>query len=185
MVEKKRLRSTENDIEINNDNDNDNDQVNNDDDDDDDVGPMPLPPSGSGSGLNDSDELGGKDLESDGEKRASKKKRHLPHESIYLSNLPNTDMYERSLMHRDIINFVEMAPKTDFLMTTSLDGHIKFWKKTEKGIEFVKHYRGHLGAVVAVATSADGRLFATAGADKAIKIFDVVNFGNLSSFFLN
>ena len=35
--------------------------------------------------------------------------------------------------------------RTDFLVTASCDGHVKFWKKTEEGIEFVKHYRGHLG----------------------------------------
>jgi hypothetical protein len=39
------------------------------------------------------------------------------------------------------------ATPTDFVITGSIDGHIKFWKKQETGIEFVKHYRGHLGAV--------------------------------------
>ncbi|KAJ3195580.1 hypothetical protein HK101_011723 [Irineochytrium annulatum] len=121
-------------------------------DDDDDVGPMPAP--------------------------APKKKRQrvLPHEHLYLQNLPSCDMYEQSLMHRDVINFVEVAARTDFLITTSVDGHVKFWKKSERGIEFVKHYRAHLGPIVAVATSHDGTMFATAGADKALKVFDVVNF---------
>ena len=33
-----------------------------------------------------------------------------------------------------------------FIVTASLDGHVKFWKKCEdEGIEFVKHYRSHLG----------------------------------------
>ena len=35
--------------------------------------------------------------------------------------------------------------RTDFLITASCDGHVKFWKKTEDGIEFVKHFRSHLG----------------------------------------
>jgi peptidylprolyl isomerase domain and WD repeat-containing protein 1 len=35
--------------------------------------------------------------------------------------------------------------RTDFLVTASCDGHVKFWKKTEEGIEFVKHFRSHLG----------------------------------------
>lgn len=30
-------------------------------------------------------------------------------------------------------------------MTGSVDGHVKFWKKMEEGIEFVKHFRSHLG----------------------------------------
>ena len=31
------------------------------------------------------------------------------------------------------------------MITTSVDGHLQFWKKTKEGIEFVKHFRGHLG----------------------------------------
>ena len=72
--------------------------------------------------------------------------------------------------------------RTDFLITTSVDGHVKFWKKTQKGIEFVKHFRAHLGAVVAMSVSPDGSLFATAGSDKALKIFDIVNFGRFIHF---
>ncbi|KAJ3401532.1 hypothetical protein HDV05_000392 [Chytridiales sp. JEL 0842] len=134
--------------------------IDEDEDDDDDVGPMPALP----------------DAEGDAAQR-KKKARVLKHEHLYLKNLPEGDMYEKSLMHRDIVNFVQVTPFTDFLITTSVDGHVKFWKKTERGVEFVKHYRAHLGAVVAVATSWDGLLFATAGADKAVKVFDVVNFG--------
>ncbi|KAI9193340.1 uncharacterized protein BJ171DRAFT_528938 [Polychytrium aggregatum] len=128
-------------------------QDDDDDNDNDDVGPMPVSSS-------------------------EPKKRHkvLEHEQLFLENLPCKDMYEKSLMHRDIVNFVEVSSQTDFIITTSIDGHVKFWKKTEKGIEFVKHYRAHLSAIVAVALSHDGLLFATAGADKALKIFDVVNF---------
>jgi len=36
--------------------------------------------------------------------------------------------------------------RTDFVLTASCDGHLKFWRKTEEaGIEFVKHFRCHLG----------------------------------------
>lgn len=36
--------------------------------------------------------------------------------------------------------------RTDFVITASQDGHVKFWKKNEdEGIEFVKHFRSHLG----------------------------------------
>ncbi|NXF41454.1 PPWD1 protein, partial [Nyctibius bracteatus] len=37
------------------------------------------------------------------------------------------------------------AVGTDFIITASHDGHVKFWKKIEEGIEFVKHFRSHLG----------------------------------------
>jgi peptidylprolyl isomerase domain and WD repeat-containing protein 1 len=67
------------------------------------------------------------------------------------------------------------------LITTSVDGHLKLWKKQESGIEFVKHYRAHLTPVTGVCASADGQLFATVSEDGTAKVFDVVNFGELSS----
>jgi peptidylprolyl isomerase domain and WD repeat-containing protein 1 len=81
-------------------------------------------------------------------------------------------------MHRDTLAYVTVTPSTDFIITTSIDGVIKFWKKQAVGIEFVKQYRGHLGPVSAVSVSADGSMFASASNDKTVKIFDVVNFGN-------
>lgn len=71
--------------------------------------------------------------------------------------------------------------RTDFVITTSVDGHLKLWKKQESGIEFVKHYRAHLTPVVAVSASADGQLFASVSEDGSAKVFDVVNFGRSSS----
>ena len=67
--------------------------------------------------------------------------------------------------------------RTEFLVTTSVDGHVKLWKKQEQGIEFVKHYRAHLAPIVSVSASADGQLFATVSEDGSAKVFDVVNFG--------
>ncbi|KAI8893836.1 hypothetical protein BC833DRAFT_607054 [Globomyces pollinis-pini] len=125
---------------------------------DDDVGPMPPPPV--------------------------KKKKVLQHESLYLQNLPCTDQYETSLMHRDIVNFV-FYTKTDFLITTSIDGHVKFWKKSTTGIDFVKHFRSHLGVIVAGDVSYDGLSFATTSVDKGLKVFDVVNFDMINMFKLD
>ncbi|KAJ3308521.1 Peptidylprolyl isomerase domain and WD repeat containing protein 1 [Boothiomyces sp. JEL0838] len=99
----------------------------------------------------------------------------VDHEELYLSNLPNTDSYEVSLMHRDTVILVFIT-KTDFLITCSVDGHVKFWKKTEKGIEFVKHFRAHLGLITSGTVSFDGLLFCSCSIDKTLKIFDVVNF---------
>ena len=91
--------------------------------------------------------------------------------------------------------------RTDFIATASQDGHLKFWKKQEDGIEFVKHFRAHLGQlikileitfprvswfslclgkIVDVAVSADGMLLCTTANDKSLKVFDVINFGELS-----
>ncbi|KAI0789736.1 peptidyl-prolyl cis-trans isomerase [Abortiporus biennis] len=128
-----------------------------DSDSDDDVGPMPLPAGAA--------ENGG----------VKKKRKVLPHEKLYLEHLPSADRYYKSFMHRDVINFCVMT-RTEFLITTSIDGHLKLWKKQEQGIEFVKHYRAHLAPIVGVSASADGQLFASIAEDGSAKVFDVVNF---------
>uniref|UniRef100_A0ABK9NGZ2 peptidylprolyl isomerase n=1 Tax=Glossina morsitans morsitans TaxID=37546 RepID=A0ABK9NGZ2_GLOMM len=104
-----------------------------------------------------------------------KKRRVLPYEKVYLENLPDADCYEKSYMHRDVITHL-VATKTDFVITGSLDGHIKFWKKMDEGIEFVKHFRSHLMPLHALVTNANGNLLCSASADKCAKIFDVINF---------
>ena len=125
---------------------------------DDDIGPT-LPPAGGAK---------------------KKKRRVLPHEKLYLSALPSAARYSKSLMHRDNLAFVTMTPSSDFLITTSIDGVVKFWKKADVGTEFVKMFRAHSGEITSVSVSSDGRCFATAGVDKKVAIFDVETFGNSS-----
>ncbi|EJD50595.1 hypothetical protein AURDEDRAFT_135422 [Auricularia subglabra TFB-10046 SS5] len=126
-----------------------------DDDSDEDIGPMPMPASE--------------------EPRKKRKGTMLAHEKLFLDHMPSADRYSKSFMHRDTINFVTLT-KTDFVVTTSVDGHLKLWKKQEIGIEFVKHYRAHLAPIVAVSASADGTMFASVSEDGTAKVFDVVNF---------
>lgn len=106
-----------------------------------------------------------------------KKRRKLPYEKLYVNALPSSPRYSKSLMHKDQLAFVTMTPYTDFLITSSIDGVVKFWKKDSSGIEAVKEFKAHGGEIRSVSVSQEGRSFATAGADNTIKIFDVVNFG--------
>ncbi|KAI1206408.1 uncharacterized protein F4807DRAFT_438912 [Annulohypoxylon truncatum] len=108
-----------------------------------------------------------------------KKRRRLPHEKLYIEALPKSARYSRSLMHKEQLSFVNVT-RSDFLITTSVDGVVKFWKKVAQGIEFVKEFKAHQGDVQSVSVSQDGRSFATAGTDKTIKIFDVVTFDLLA-----
>ena len=80
-------------------------------------------------------------------------------------------------MHKEQLSFVTISPFTDFLITSSIDGTVKFWKKVAVGIEFVKEFKAHAGEIKSVSVSQDGRSFATAGVDKTIKIFDIITFG--------
>eukprot|EP00656_Telonema_subtile_P016642 TRINITY_DN1880_c0_g1_i1.p1 TRINITY_DN1880_c0_g1~~TRINITY_DN1880_c0_g1_i1.p1 ORF type:complete len:626 (-),score=216.45 TRINITY_DN1880_c0_g1_i1:214-2091(-) len=116
---------------------------------DDDFGPMPAP---------------------------KKKRKVLAHEQLFLDDLPASEMYEISYMHRDVVTHV-LASKKGFVITGSSDGQLKFWSKaTGFGIEAVKQFRAHLSGFSAMALSADGDWLATASFDKSVKVFDVVNF---------
>ena len=108
-----------------------------------------------------------------------KKKRKLPYEKLYISALPESPRYFKSLMHREQLSFVTITPHTDFLITTSVDGVVKFWKKSNEGVEFVKEYKAHSGDITGIAVSQDGRSLATAGADSTLKIFDIPSYGEL------
>lgn len=66
--------------------------------------------------------------------------------------------------------------RTDFIITGSTDGHVKFWKKQEEGIEFVKHFRTHLSLLMDMTDNFDGTLLCTISLDKSLKVFDVINF---------
>ena len=114
-----------------------------------------------------------------------KKRRVLPYEKLYISALPKSSRYSKSLMHKEQLSFVTVTPLTDFIITSSVDGVVKFWKKIAQGIEFVKEFKAHQGEIRSVSVSQDGRSFATAGADKTIKIFDVITFDLLSMLALD
>jgi len=106
-----------------------------------------------------------------------KKPKVLEFEQLYLADLPDSHNYEKSFMHRDVVTFTAVAGNTDFAVTASCDGHVKFWKKTSTTIlEFVKHFRAHLGNIQDIALNHNGTLLATVSNDKMAKIFDVINF---------
>ena len=103
---------------------------------------------------------------------APKKRRVLPYEKLFVDALPKSSRYSRSLMHKEQLLFVTWTPLTDFLITSSADGVVKFWKKIAQGIEFVKQFQAHNGEITSVSVSKDGRSFATAGVDESVKIFE-------------
>lgn len=99
----------------------------------------------------------------------------LKFEQLYIDRLPEAEMYERSYMHRDVVTHI-VVTKAEFIITGSVDGHIYFWKKQPEGIEFVKHYRAHLGAIRDMTVSGDGQLLCSVAADQSLKVFDIINF---------
>lgn len=114
----------------------------------------------------------------------TKKRKVLEFEHMYLKNIPDKEAYEKSYMHRDVITHIAVT-KTDFLITGSCDGHLKFWKKSEEGIVFVKHFRAHLGNIQDIGVNFSGTLLCTISNDKSFKVFDVVNFDMINMNKLN
>lgn len=105
-----------------------------------------------------------------------KKRKMLQFEEQYLQSLPLSDMYEKSYMHRDTVSHVAAAESTDFVITASLDGIVKFWKKGDTGIEFAKQFKSHLQPITGLSVSVDGSLCATISNDKTAKVFDIATF---------
>lgn len=104
-----------------------------------------------------------------------RQKRPLQFEQAFLDSLPSAHMYEKSYMHRDVVTHVAVSA-AEFFITGSADGHLKFWKKRSVGIEFAKHFRAHLGPIEGLAVSVDGLFCCTISNDRALKIYDVVNY---------
>lgn len=97
------------------------------------------------SGDEEDEEVVGPQME---EMMAHRKKRKVvEYEKVYLENLASSEAYEKSFMHREIVSHILMSPKTDFLVTASTDGRVKFWKKLPEGIEFVKDIKTHMGNI--------------------------------------
>jgi len=115
------------------------------------------------------------DEEDVGPPEPKKRKAVNANELTLLENLPAADRYEKSYMHRAQVVFTTVT-KSNFIITSSTDGHVKFWKKQDGGVEFVKDYRAHLGDIVSVDASPDGLRFATCSVDQKVKVFDVINF---------
>ncbi len=61
----------------------------------------------------------------------------LEFQDLYLAALPNQARYEQSFMHAEHVTHVVVSA-SDFVVTASADGRVKFWKKKTVGIEFVK-----------------------------------------------
>lgn len=75
---------------------------------------------------------------------ATRKRKTLAYEELYLAALPHSPRYEVSFMHRSHVSHVAASDRSAFVVSASSDGRINFWKKKSEGIEFVKTIRGVL-----------------------------------------
>jgi len=94
----------------------------------------------------------------------------------FLPLLPNAELYEKSFMHREAVTHLVFTPRTDYLITASCDGIVKWWKKAAAGVEFVKQFNAHEGALTALCASPDGFRVCSVGDDKTVKFYEVSSF---------
>ena len=102
-----------------------------------------------------------------------------------MDGLPTAQQYEISFMHKDTVNKVLSSPKTDTIITLSVDGHVKFWSKAFTLVDFGKNFKAHSGLITGASLSQHHDLLCTVGLDRTLKIFDVLNYDLRASIKLN
>lgn len=102
---------------------------------------------------------------------------HLEVDEFFYENLPTSPFYEKSFMHKEIINLIVTAPKAGCLITCSTDGVLKFWEKSFKLIEFIRQFQAHKGLITSISLNySQTRLVTCSPVDSTIKVFDVLNY---------
>ncbi|OII73925.1 uncharacterized protein cubi_02727 [Cryptosporidium ubiquitum] len=169
---------------------NDNDDDDDDDDDDDSLGPMPT--MSTTVEFNEKVEIENKGIQ-------EKKDRDKELEKVV--NIPKTDFYECSFMHKKQVTHVVSSNRTGFAITASKDGVIKFWRlRSEKEIlrekesltkessssvitslEFVKGFQAHRNEVSDISISNCEQYMASISEfENNIKLYSISYFDMIS-----
>ncbi|KAJ1607907.1 cyclin [Cryptosporidium canis] len=153
-------------------------------DEDDLLGPMPTAPVNA-------DAEGGRHEPEDQRKRELER----------LVNIPSTDFYECSFMHKKQVTHIVSSSRTGFAVTASQDGVVKFWRlRSEREIqrerdaqtkesaspvvtslEFVKGYQAHVGEISDISiSSCEGYMSSISEREKNIKLYSISDFDMIS-----
>lgn len=96
---------------------------------------------------------------------------HKRQRRVMVGALPKGQKYEKSYAHRGVVDRLVCLAQSGVIVTASRDGHVKLWKKMKVGIEFVKAFHAHVGALSCLA--ADGFYAVSSGLeDCAVKVYD-------------
>ncbi|KAF7456334.1 peptidyl-prolyl cis-trans isomerase CYP71 [Cryptosporidium felis] len=115
-------------------------------------------------------------------------------------NLPITDFYECSFMHKKQVSHVASSHKTGFFVTASIDGVVKFWrlrsdrevrKDLDEGtrsgplvatsLEFVKGFQAHGSEISDISVSnCEFYLASLSEKEKNVKLFSILDFDMIS-----
>lgn len=100
----------------------------------------------------------------------------------FMKNLPSSEMYFKSYMHKQAVQFVVVSPETDFFVSMSVDGIVKFWHRKDKDIEFVKGVNTKDGTFNSYTVSHDGQFVATGSCNGKVSVFSVASLDLVSHF---
>lgn len=110
-----------------------------------------------------------------------------PSISQYLQRLPSSEMYYRSYMHKENLQFVASSAQNNFFLSMSVDGVLKFWHRDtglagNSEIEFVKLISTKDGSFYSYSISYDGRYIATGFKNGRVCIFEISSFDLINRF---
>lgn len=91
---------------------------------------------------------------------------------LFLDRLPCTPKYELSYLHRDVVCAVAVSQIHSVVMSLSVDGIVKFWKKTENNIEILRYYKAHSSAPIGLHMSKD-ESFAASWTCNTVNVYNV------------
>lgn len=100
-------------------------------------------------------------------------RKRLKHERDLLLNIPNSNWYCRSYMHKAYVSLVDTFQ--DIVASGSVDGVVKLWKRAgDSSLELVAQFQAHDNIPVKrLCFSLDGKLVASVSDDQTVKIYSV------------
>lgn len=105
---------------------------------------------------------------------------------LSLDNLPISNFYESSYMHKDYINNIICVNSLSLIISISIDGVIKFWKKLYKEIVFLKQYKAHIGRVTGFSISYNSsKGVSCSDKDSVLKAYDLNSYDLINFVKLN
>ena len=89
-------------------------------------------------------------------------------------------------MHKDFVTQILSSVLNDLVITVSLDGQVKFWKKAFRLIDFVRQLKAHKGFIEgATLNKTENHLVTASSSDQTVKVFDILNFDMINMIMID
>lgn len=95
---------------------------------------------------------------------------------IYVMHYKTLEILHRWEAHKNSVFSLRLSPCKKFLLSGSRDAHLSVWRIEDETYSLAISLPAHLFTINDIVFQPEGKLFATAGRDKHIKIWDATNF---------